>query len=599
MKKGLTKKKRIIIIIAALILIAAYPAYKLAVGIKMSEETEPRDSWETEAGEFVKAVAENVSLYESETESSIDIWRLLPDDIENDTFNYYDSNVQDRIEEALERLKSEETYSFEAPLAVWNPYGTGSNGLYIYFEAEPGDIVEYSIHTEGLDKGDFSAQANTDAAAKEKEFLIVGLVPDMENEVELTLKAENGNVKESLVFTVTAPESVSGYPVVMETSADELSEDEAEKIDGQLTNGLYYTLGTQDYYGYMFFFDNDGVMRYEMLLDGYKADRVLEAEDGSGSIYFCVAADKIGRVNKLGKAERIYSMNGYVMHHDFTYGDEGKIIVLATKKNNMDDRVMDKVVEIDLETGNVREALDLRDIFQSYYRNTEKVTDTDTFFWQAGTRDWMHLNTIDYTEDGGVMLSSRETSSIIKIDNFDDDPELGYIIGDREFWEGTPYADSVLDKEGDFTGQYGQHTVDAIYDDSLPDGQYYIMMFNNNYYCNGTRIDDYEPVLDERVSEDLILEDDNVYSYVDVYLVDENAGTYSLSFEFAVPYSSIVSSSQYFDGNFIVNSGVVKTFGEYDTSGSLIKEFYYEGGFQGYRVMKGDFEGFWFAEASE
>ena len=120
------------------------------------------------------------------------------------------------------------------------------------------------------------------------------------------------------------------------------------------------------------------------------------------------------------------------------------------------------------------------------------------------------------------------------------------------------------------------------------------MMFNNNYYANSTRTDDYEPKLDERVSESL--QDEEQHSYVDVYLVDENAKTYELVWEAAVPYSSIVSSVQVFRDHLVVNSGVSHVFGEYDAQGERIRQYAYECSFQGYRVMKDDFAGFWFAD---
>ena len=52
MKKALSRKKIIIILIVVVILAAIYPVYKLIVGMKMSEETAVRDSWEMETGEY-------------------------------------------------------------------------------------------------------------------------------------------------------------------------------------------------------------------------------------------------------------------------------------------------------------------------------------------------------------------------------------------------------------------------------------------------------------------------------------------------------------------------------------------------------------------
>ena len=387
--------------------------------------------------------------------------------------------------------------------------------------------------------------------------------------------------RDSFTFHVTEPKTVSGYGIKLESTEG--------TSGGALERGLYYTLGTQGYYGYMFFFDNDGVMRYEMLLDGYKADRVLM--DG-GEMICCVSSNQIGRINALGQVTELYTMDGYVMHHDFNWGNDGTLLVLATKENDRDDAVMDRVLEIDMDAGTVEEIINLQDIFPEYYDQTDKVAETDPFFWQAGTRDWIHVNTIDTLGEDSIILSSRETSTIIKISDIYSEPKLSWLIGDSTYWEETGYEDFTLEKAGDFTDQYGQHTVTVIESEELPQGQYYLMMYNNNYYANSTRTDGYEPELDEQVSQDL--SDDEESSYIYFYLVDENEGTYSLEWSFDVPYSSIVSSVQLLEENYVVNSGVAKTYGEYDSQGEMIRSFSYDTTFQGYRVMKDDFLQYWF-----
>ena len=555
--------------------------YKMIVSTKMSEETENRASWTTETGRFLREDAENsVNIYLDDGQKELEIFQIIPAEVEEEKFTYYDLDVQERLDRTIESLKSEQDYTFQTPLAIWNPYGTGSNGLYLFFQVDGISVVNYTIHTEEVEGQDYSADANA-GEGSDKEFLIVGLVPGMENEVTVTLYDDARNPQGVLQFTVQAPETVSGYDTQLESREGE--------SDDELTDGLYYTLGTQGYYGYMFFYDNDGILRYEILLDGYKADRVLKDGD---SMICCVSLYQIGRLDWLGQVIELYTLDGYTMHHDFNYGRDGTLIVLATKNNTFDDRVMDRVLEIDIDTGDVTEILDLRDILPTYYQMTERVDDTDPFFWQAGTRDWIHLNTIEYTEDGGIILSSRETSTIIKVAELNQDPKLEYLIGDSSFWKETGYEEYVLEREGKFTPQYGQHTTTVIEDEDLKEGQYYILMFDNHYYANSTRKDGYEPILDESVSTEL--EDDKKLSYVSVYLVDETAETYELVRSMEVPYSSIVSSVQSVDNHLVVNSGVSEVYGEYDANSNLIREFTYESDYQGYRVMKDDFTGLWF-----
>ena len=577
--KGQKGKAVIILLAATAVLAGAFGVYRLVITAKMSEETQPRESWVTDTGEYIREEeGQDVCIYLDDDQEEIDIYQIIPSEVESEDFTYYDLQVQGRLEETLESLKSEREYTPEEPLAVWNPYGTGSNGLYLYFVTEEGTDVTYRVRAEGAD--DYEASVNAGDSA-EKEFLLIGLVPGMTNEVTITVSDADGNIIQSTSFQIIAPDSISGYQTVLDTKEGE--------SESELTEGLYYTLGTQGYYGYMFFYDNSGVLRYEMLLDGYKGDRILFEDE---SMICCVSADQIGKISRLGQVTELYTLDGYTMHHDFNRGEDGKLLVLATKNNTFDDRVMDRVLEIDLETGEVSEILDLRDLLKEYYNMTEKVSDTDPFFWQSGTRDWIHLNTVEYTEDDGLLLSSRETSTVIKVGDLHGTPELDYLIGDASFWEGTGYEDLVFEKEGDFTVQYGQHTTTVLDEADAGTGRYYLMMYNNNYYANSTRKDDYEPELDNGVSEEL--SDEESFSYVYVYLVDENKETYELVWELEVPYSSIVSSVQVCREHLVVNSGVAETFGEYDENGEMIMEYGYESEFQGYRVMKDSFEGFWF-----
>lgn len=584
-KKGkMGKKKKVLVALGAvvLLLIVAFVIYKLVVKQQMDEETAPRESWTTETGELLETnQRQRVRIYQAPGESDLMIYQIQPQDVGNDGFTYYNLKVQERLDMALASLKEEKDYTPEEPLAVWNPYGTGSNGLYLYFEA-PGEglTVHYRIHTQEEGIPDFEADANA-GTGTEKEFLVIGLVPGTVNELEITLNAADGTEVSTVTYRVEAPKTASGYNVVLE---------ETEGTSRQeLTEGLYYTLGIQGYYGHMFLFDNDGVLRYEMLLDGYKPDRVLFDD---GEMLLCVSANQIGKVNSLGRVTKLYTLNGYVMHHDYCYGEDGTLLVLATRKNSRDDGVMDRILEVDMETGAVTEIVDLRKMLPDYYSTAKKVTETDPFFWQAGTRDWIHVNTIDYMDDDSIVLSARETSTILKIRDLHGEPQLGYLIGDSSYWEGTGYEGYSYEKVGDFADQYGQHTVTVVEEPGMEEGTYYLMMYDNNYYANSTRTDDYEPVLPESVSTDLM--GDEKPSHVYWYLVDENAGTYELVNSFDVPYSSIVSSVQIVGDNYVVNSGVSHVFGEYDSEGNMIRQFEYECTMQGYRVMKDTFEGYWF-----
>lgn len=330
--------------------------------------------------------------------------------------------------------------------------------------------------------------------------------------------------------------------------------------------------------------DEDGVIRGEIPILGYRSHRLLFQDD---LMYFSVAESKMVAMNGLGQIVKIYDLGQYELHHDYVFDNDGNILILASDTES--DTVEDRIVLLDVETGKVSEVLDLEDLFGSYKDMTSHDEDED---W-----DWMHINTLQWLEDGSVILSSRETSTIIKINDLETNPSIDYLIGEESFWSDTEYADYLLMPTSEFSNTGGQHSVTYMRDDSLEDGQYYLYLFNNNYGVSTTR-SDYDWTQIEGIETKLATEGDteiDSVSYFYQYLVDENEGTYSLVQSFEIPYSGIVSSVQRVDDYIITDSGMQGVLGIYDAQGNLLKQYksmlnkkYI------YRIYYYDFDGFYF-----
>ena len=558
--------------------------YAVARGF-VNSEREVRTAWEVDVGELLGRDGElELDLALAPVESNLTVLQLVPAEVEEEGFTYYDVSVQDRLARSLEKGKAGRSWTAEAPLAVLNPFGTGSNSLYLYFETDLPTQVSYTVHVDDPDIPDFTAAANSTGGreyARSHEFQLIGLVPGEENQVTLTVTGSWGAVRQRVSFTIDMPDTHSGYPARLEYTDGESA--------AALSEGLFAMMRTNGYLGYGFFFDNAGVMRYEMVLEGFGLDRALFVD---GDLVTCVSAAKLARIDPLGRVEQVYPLEGYELHHDIVLGPEdGTVIALVDKEGS--ETIEDVVVEIDLETGAVTELIDFSRLMEPYFSMTHAVAITDEFFWQAGQWDWLHLNTVDYLEEGdSLIVSSRETSTIIKVENVHTAPEVVWMAGDPAFWEGTGYEALCLTPVGDFLYQYGQHSVEYA-GPGDEEGVYYIRTFNNNYWANSSR--DYEPDLPDGVGTGLYLENDE-NSYVYVYEIDENARTFALVQSFPVPYSSIVSNAAPAgeDGNWVVNSGVAHLFGEYDADGVLIRQFDYECTMQGYRTFKDAMGGFWF-----
>lgn len=553
-----------------------------------SQETAVRDGWAVDVGDLIGVdETQQVEIRHAPVESSITVLQLVPTDIEDEGFTYYDTAVQQRIRAMLDRGQQisgrQVQWTAETPLAMLDPFGTGANGLYLYFETDFPTQVEYTIRVDNERIHDYTATA-ADSSGKAysttHEFQLIGLVPGEVNEVTMTLRGSWGNVRQTVRFTIEMPETHSGYDTVLEVTDGPSTE--------PLDDGLFTMMRTNGYLGYGFLYDNSGVMRYEMVLEGFGMDRILFYGD---EMVTCVSSNKLARINGLGEVEQVYPLGDYELHHDINYGRDGTVVALAEKAG--DTNVEDLVLEIDLATGEVTELLDFKDLMAGYYAQTRPIRATDPFFWQVDEQDWIHLNTIQYLpETDSLVVSSRETSTAIKVENVHGEAGIGWLCGDPAFWQGTGYEDYCLTPVNDFTWQYGQHSVAWAPGDE--EGVGYLRMFNNNYWALSSR-DGYDPDLPDGVGTDLYGgEGDHSYTYV--YRIDENAGTVELVESFPVPYSSIVSNSTLNEdtGHWAVNSGIAMVFGEYDASGALIRQYAYECTMQGYRTFKYDYKGFWF-----
>ena len=492
------------------------------------------------------------------------------EEISNQIKETYSVSNQAEIAQELEKKKSAGTYTAGNMLTVYNLFGTNTQSMYVYFTTAEAVSVSYTIHVEDESIGDFSRSVYQDESyEKEHEFQLIGLVPDMINEITFTLTREDG--------TVTTEEMSYEMGSLLGTEKVQLditAEGDAEKLE----DGLYVVLGNDSSgLDFMYYYDNEGVLRGEVPILGYRSHRIIFDED---SMYYSISETKMARVNRLGQVVNVYNLEGYELHHDYVFDDDGNILILASDETQ--DSVEDIVVRLDVDSGEIAEVLDLEDLFGSY---KEECTYSDD-----GELDWMHINTIQWMGEDSVLLSSRETSSVIKVENLYEAPEVSYIIGSVSFWEGTEYEEFVLEQDGDFTVQGGQHSVTYVEDDSLKDGQYYLYMYNNNIGLSKSNPDyDWSSV---GLVEDSAKGGESSYYYE--YLVDEEAGTFELADSFSVPYSGYVSSAQNLMQNTVIDCGMQGVFAEYDEDHDLIASYEMEVETFIYRVYKYRFEGFYF-----
>ena len=441
----------------------------------------------------------------------------------------YNVSNQEAIEAKVEALKSDTHYSLDAPLLISDPYLTNTTGLYVYFSTDEAVQISYTISAEGYE--DYTAVAYNAAGtyATEHEFQLIGSVAGVENTITLTAKTETGT-ESTYKFTYTPNELQS----VTSNAYDTEDGDSTEK----LTDGLYAIIGNQasDVRSTLYV-DNNGIVRGEVPIIYYNSMRLNITSDNQ--MYLGISSGAIAKITNLGQVTQVIDVasQGYSLHHDFVLDNEGNILALATstEKETDDNYVEDQIVKIDTTTGNITTVLDMESLLPELY---EVATDLEEHSNDAGKYDPIHLNTIQMIDNDTIIVSSRETSTIIKIENLTTNPTISYMISDESVWDGVgDYSNLLLNQVGNFLNSAGQHTVTYETDDSLEEGQYYLYMFDNNYEMMDSR-QDFDWSAYKSTDYDVTVEDDVSMYYK--YLVDENEGSYELVESFEVPYSAYV-----------------------------------------------------------
>ena len=489
----------------------------------------------------------------------------------------YTEEYQEQARQQLEERKESQEYTEDHMLIQENPFGTNTLSLYVYFTTAEPATVSYQVSAEDESAGDFSGiPEGENDYNQEHEFQVIGLLPDQKNVITFTVTAESGEER-TYRQEYEMGSLLGGEEVQLERSGQEEA-----LAESSVSNGLYVILGNDsDGLDFMYYYDNQGVLRGEVPLIGYRSHRLLFQ---NGRMYYSISQTKIAAVNSLGQVEQVYDTKDYILHHDYVFDDEGDLLVLAT--DTQSDSVEDQILLLDDETGEITMEFDLGDLLGDYKQSCTRSPDEEL--------DWMHINSIQWLGDETVILSSRETSSILKISGLYSDPQIDYLIGEESFWEGTGYEGLLLKKneeEGSFSNTGGQHTVTYESDEALPEGQYYLYQFNNNLGVSESQ-PEYDWSQIQGIATSLSA-GENSYYYK--YKVDESTGTYSLVQSFSVPFSGYVSSVQDYQGNIIVDSGMEGVFGEYDAQGNLLRDFKMNlSKSYIYRVYKYHFEGFYF-----
>lgn len=540
----------------------------------------------------------------------------------------YTTDYQQMMDDQLTSERDAKERTVDNIYTKINPYGTNTTSMYVYFTTDKASTVSYTVSADGYP--DYTATAVTSdeaasairsavdsytsttgdtitpSAAEETEaasdvsedklasttheFLVLGLIPQVKNTITLTITDTDGQTT-TRTITKTGPKLLGAE----ETRLEQTVSPDDDTLTA-LGNGLYAILGNDsNEQDFMYYYDANGVIRGEVPVLYYRSHRLLF--DSNGLMWFSASTKTFVGMNRLGKLVKIIDLGDrFILHHDYALDSDGNIVSLATDLKREDHAVQDQVIKVDTSTGKVSLLLDFGELFAKYKASTDHSGIDESDPTATNRWDWIHFNTIQLMDDGSALLSARETSTMIKVNDIEGTPTLDYMIGEKSVWDGMDEQSSFLTKVGDFGDTGGQHSITVQYDSSLEDGQYYVYMFDNNFGYAMTR-PDFDWTVIDGISTAQSSKDENSNSQFRKYLVDENAGTYTEVQSFDVPYSPYVSSAEEINSDLnLVDTGMQGVFGVYDDSGDLKAQ--YKMGLSTayiYRVYQYGFRGFYFA----
>lgn len=489
----------------------------------------------------------------------------------------YNPERHTEVENRIESLKKMKEYTPDDPLLILNPYGTNTLSLYVYFKTGSPSRTTYRISGQG-GVPTFSASCKgSESCSEEHEYLFIGLNPG-NNRVAMTVSDEFGN---------------SGVRTFFVNVEKLVGQEKTNLILGKgssnetLSKGMFVHFGgTIAGQSMILMYDNDGAIRGEIpLLSGQSRRFVTDGD----RLYFNVSDTQIVGMNEFGKAERLYELNGYTIGEDYCLDETGKILyVLASKAGEPEKGCNDRVLELNLLTGESKELLDMGVLLPEYKDLCKPNID--------GELDWLGLGSILAAGNDAVLLGASEASSVIKVSDIHTVPTVSYLLGEEKWYAGSGYESALYLKKEAFESFFGGNTVtycyDGISEKDRERGVYGLILFDNHIGKSESRPDFDFFAVGKNLGTTL---KKGTTSYFAHYIVNEMAGTWELVETAELPYSGYDSSVQLLEnGNLVASCAGRFSYGEYDKEKQLIRTYTSNGDDVLKRVFKYDFKDFYF-----
>lgn len=379
--------------------------------------------------------------------------------------------MQSEKEKKYQNLLKSGEYTEDNIYVQLDPYDASPLSALLLFQTE--DAMTVDISVAGKDEAT-TIKNSFDDYETDHSIPVLGLYPDTENEVTVTLTDESGNSMEKTVTikTGTLAKSIATIDVKeADTQKMDLGDSELTFVIPSTKRAYAFDANgdvrwhSTRYNSHIFKELTNGNLLY-LTKESNDADtyNVLLEKDYLGKIYHRYDFSSSSAANDTGKSEGEMT----VIHHDGIELPSGNFLLTVNDGSNY---IEDTMIELNRETGEIEKTIDLKDILpEAFYEDYDSTSRED------GKVDWFHQNSVEYDEaDNSIIISGRHQDTIMKIDY--DTSEIKWIMGDSSGW---PESYQKYFLKGDVKASGGQHAAIVLPDQDDNDETTDILYYDNN-----------------------------------------------------------------------------------------------------------------------
>ena len=336
----------------------------------------------------------------------------------NEEFYKLDNNkevikeVKKKDDEINEKFY-EDTYTYDNPFVVVNPYGNSPLSAYVLFTTDEPTQITYTV--EGKTK-DTEYSYTTKKYSVRHEIPLMGLYAGQVNNVKLEVENENGEVLTHDLAVETE-----------DIDSDFYTAEITQKNELKINDGLTYMKPSS---GELFAVDNAGDIRFLLTNESseifnyneetghFILNTVSETEEDTKLFNDLIEIDPVGRIYKAYTYSQSHYDGERPIHNDVITLNNGNILMLV--HNNKDDYINDAMIEIDWNNGKVLNVVNFKEILpESFYKYTE-------------SKDWLSQSSVSQTEDDTLIVSFLNQNIIAEIKY--PEIEFNWIIANEYEW---------------------------------------------------------------------------------------------------------------------------------------------------------------------